>query len=114
MPRSKHALARSPQRRRIELQLHQLVHVAQHQHVAVELHDALIFGQAERRQLRPAVVEARVVGVVDRDFGEQVGDVLCGDATGGEGRETGGGEGVGVERDEGVGGIVLLEGVVEG
>lgn len=48
---------------------HELVHVLQDQHVAVELHDAVVLGQAEGGELAPAVVEARVVAVVARGLG---------------------------------------------
>ena len=55
--------------RRVEFHLHQLIHIVQDQHVAVQLHDAVIVLEGERCQLTPAVVEARVIGVVLRDLG---------------------------------------------
>jgi hypothetical protein len=78
------------------------------------LYDALILGQAKGCELRPAVVEAGVVGVVFLHGGKEVFDVLFGDAAGVEGGVAFGGKGVGVEGDEGVFGVVLFEGVVEG
>ena len=35
----------------VQRNIHQLIHVLQNQHIAVELHHALILRQAERRQL---------------------------------------------------------------
>lgn len=94
---------------------HELVHVLQDQHVAVELDDAVVLGQAEGGQLAPAVVEARVVAVVTgRLGGQQVLDLLVGDAAGVEGGEALGREGVGVEGHQRVCRLVLLERVVQG
>lgn len=99
----------------VELHGHELVHVVEDEHVAVELDDAVILGQAEGGQLAPAVVEARVVGVVlGRLGGEQVFDLLVGDAAGVEGVNAFLGEGLCVQGYERVGGFVLLEGVVQG
>lgn len=70
--------------------------------------------EGERCQLTPAVVEARVVGVVLRDLGQQVLDMFFGDAALIQGSVAFGGEGVGVERDEGVFAAVLFQAVVEG
>ena len=98
----------------VEVEVHQLVHVAQDQHIAVELDDAVILLEGEGRQLAPAVVEARVVCVVLGDLGQQVGDVLLRNAAGVEGGVALGGERVGVEGDERVLGAGLLEAVVEG
>lgn len=94
---------------------HELVHVLQDQHVAVELDDAVVLGQAEGGQLAPAVVEARVVAVVARRLGgQQVLDLLVRDAAGVEGGEALGREGVGVEGHQRVFRLVLLERVVQG
>jgi hypothetical protein len=68
MPRGKHSLPLPRHTRGIKLHLHQLIHILQHQHIAIELHDAIIFDQTERRQFRPAVVESRIVGIVDINF----------------------------------------------
>jgi hypothetical protein len=107
-------VALSTSTRRVEFHLHQLIHVVQDQHVAVQLHDAVIVLEGERCQLTPAVVEARVVGVVLRDLGQQVLDMFFGDAALIQGSVAFGGEGVGVERDEGVFAAVLFQAVVEG
>lgn len=99
----------------VEVHGHELVHVLQDEHVRVELDDTVILGEAEGGELGPAVVEARVIAVVLCGLGgEQVLDLLVGDAAGGEGVNALLGEGVGVEGDEGVGGFLLLEGVVQG
>jgi hypothetical protein len=97
----------------VQLEVHELVHVLECHHVAVELHDAVVFGEREGRELAPAVVEARVVGVIFLDGGEQVFDVLLGDAALVEGGVAFGWEGVGVQRYEGVFAAVLFERVVE-
>lgn len=114
MPRGKHAHAGAFLIRRIELHLHQLIHILQHQHIAVQLDHAIIFCQAEGRQLRPAVVEARVIGVVLADFRQQILDALRWDAARAQSGMPGFWEGVGVEGDERVGGVLLFERVVEG
>lgn len=108
------ALARPAHARRIQLQVHQLVHVLDDQHVAVQLHDALILHQRERGQLAPAVVEADVVGEVFRHRGEEVGHALLGDAARVERRVSVGWEGVRVQRHERVFRARLFEGVVQG
>lgn len=92
--------ARLAEGRRVEIEVHQLVHVAQHEHVGVELDDARVLGQREGRQLAPAVVEARVVGVVAALGGQQIRDVLRGDAAGAQGGVAFFGERVGVEGDQ--------------
>ena len=64
----------------IELKpVQQLVHVAQHEHIGVELDDAAVLGQAEGGEFGPAVVEAGVVGVVFACRREEVLDALVGD-----------------------------------
>lgn len=98
----------------VEGQVHELVHVAEDEHVGIELDDAGVLGQGKRGELGPAVIEARVVGVVAGLGGEEVGDALGGDAAGGEGGAPLLGELVGHEGDEGVFGVDLAEGVVEG
>jgi hypothetical protein len=52
----------------------------QAQHVAVQLNNPFILDQAERCQLAPAVIEARVVAEVLGRFGKQVWNSLLGDA----------------------------------
>lgn len=64
MTRSKHPLPGPRQLRRIELEIHQLVHILEGDHVAIQLDDALILDQREGGQFAPAVVEPHVVGVV--------------------------------------------------
>lgn len=98
----------------VEGEVHELVHVAEDEHVGVELDDAGVLDEGEGHELAPAVVEARVVGVVLAVGGEDVVDALGGDAAGLEGVVAGLGEGVCVEGDEGVFGVGGAEGVVEG
>lgn len=109
-----HSVALACCARRVKLQLHQLVHVLQHQHVAVELHYAIVLLERERCQLAPAVVESRVVCEVFLDLGQQVLDMLLGYAALIERFVALFGERVCVERDERVLGAVLLQAVVEG
>lgn len=100
----------------VERNVHELVHVAQHQHVRVELHDAVVLGQRKGGQLGKGVGEARVRGggkVARADGRVEVVDALRGDAPGGERGEAGGRKGVGVEGEERVCGLDLSEGVVE-
>lgn len=111
--RARLAGARLAEGRRVEVEVHQLVHVAQHKHVGVQLDDARVLGQREGRELAPAVVEARVVGVVAALSRQQVGDVLRGDAAGAQGGVAFFGERVGVEGDERVARLDALEGVVQ-
>lgn len=96
----------------VKLQIHQLVHVVQHQHVAIQLHDALIFKQGERPQLAPAVVEAGVVAVFLVDGREQVRDVSFGYTACVQRVVAFLGEFAGVQGYEGVFGADFLEGVV--
>lgn len=110
MTRRKDPVARTGQLGRIELQLHQLVHVAHHDHVAVELDDALKLDQREGRQLGPAVVEARVrpeVALPPRR--REPLDGPAGDAARRERRDARGWEGRRVERQERVPGLRAVE-----
>lgn len=100
VPRGENPLPLPRHARRIELHLHQLIHVLQRQHVRIQLHDSVILDEAEGRELAPAIVEAWVVGVVHVHFGEQVLDVLLGNAAALERGVPFGWEGVGVECDE--------------
>ena len=100
--------------RGVQLQVHELVHVLEDEHVRVELDDAGVLDEGEGRQLGPAVVEARVVGVVAALGGQQVGDLARGDPAGGEGGMALRGERAGGEGDEGILCADALEGVVEG
>lgn len=87
----------------VELELHELVHVTEDEHVRVELDDAGVLRQGKGGELAPAVVEARVVGVVAALCREEVLDALGGDAAALESGEALGGEGVCVEGNKGVG-----------
>lgn len=98
----------------VELKRHELVHVAPHQHVRVELDDSGVLVEREGRQLRPAVVEARVVAVVLPLRRQQVLNALGRNAARGQGGQARGGKTVGVEGDQGVLGFVLLQREVEG
>lgn len=64
MTSCKHTLPRPRQLRGIELEIHQLVHIVERDHVAIQLDDALILDQREGGQFAPAVVEPHVIGVV--------------------------------------------------
>lgn len=68
MARCKYPVALASGTRWIQLQLHQLIHVLQHHHVAVELDNPVILFQREWRQFTPAIIEARVISevLVDR------------------------------------------------
>ena len=110
---SKDPLPLPTQARRVKLEIHQLIHVLQDQHVAVKLHHAVILYQAERRQLGPAVVEARVCRVILPLLREQILSPLLGDAAGFEHSMAFRGEGIGAEHHEGVFGAVFLEAVVQ-
>lgn len=114
MSRRKNPLPLPQHLRPIKLHLHQLVHIMPHQHIAIQLYHALILHQTKRRELRPAVVEARVGAVVFAILGQQVCDFLRGDTACFEDRMAFGGKGVGVECDEGVFRVVRFEAVVEG
>jgi hypothetical protein len=96
MARGEHPVAFASRTRRIQFHFHQLVHILQHQHVTVELNYPVILFQRERRQLTPAIIEARVVGVVLLDRRQQVLDMLLGNAALIEGLVAFGREGVGV------------------
>lgn len=108
------SIAGLAERRGVEVEGHELVHVAEGEHVRVELDDARVLREGEGNELAPAVVEARVVGVVLAGCREEVFDALGGDAAGLEGGEAGLGEGVCVEGDKRVFGGDGAEGVVEG
>ena len=101
------------QLRPIQHHFHQLIHILHDQHITVELHDPIVFHQTERGQFRPAIVEARIIGIVLSRLGEQVLDALLGDPARFESGVAFGGKGVGVECNEGVFGVVLFEGEVE-
>ena len=74
--------------RSIELNLHKLVHFPHHHHVAVQLNNPVIFLQRERCEFAPAIVEARVVGEIFVNGGQEVFDSLFGYLTDVEGAVT--------------------------
>lgn len=98
---------------RVEFEVHQLVHVLQHEHVAVQLHDAIVLHEGERRQFAPAVVEARIIAVVLLHGRLQVGDVPLGDATAVESGVAFCGKGVRVQSDQRVLGLDTSQSVLE-
>lgn len=100
--------------RRIKLQVHQLIHVAQDHHVRVEADDARKLRELEHDELGPAVVETGVLVVAFAGPGTEERDRQGGDPAGREGRERGRGERGGVEGQEGVLGVDGAEGVGEG
>ena len=108
-----HPVTLALQTGRIELQLHQLVHVSHHQHVAIELHHTVILDQREGRQLAPAIVEPWVLIVVFLYAGKEVCDALFRDPSSLKGTVALFGKGVGVERNEGVFATLLLERMIE-
>lgn len=114
VPRCKNSLSLPRHARRIELQLHQLIHILERQHIRIQLHDSVIFDEAERREFAPAIVEAGVVGIIYVHFGEQVLDVLLWNSSSIESGMSFGREGVGVECDKRIFRFHGFEGVVEG
>lgn len=99
----------------VEFHGHELVHVLQDEHVRVELDDAVILHERKGGELGPAVVEARVVGVVLCGLcGQEILDLLVGDAARLEGVDAFLGEGVCVKGHKRVGRVVFFEGVVQG
>ena len=113
MSRRKYFISLSAHLRPIQFHLHQLIHILHHQHIAIQLHNPVIFHQTKRCQFGPAIVEARIIGIVLSRLGEQVLDALLGDPARFESGVAFGGKGVGVECNEGVFGVVLFEGEVE-
>lgn len=111
--RREHLWALACRARRIQLHLHKLIHVLQHQHIRVQLYHTVIFGQREWRKLAPAVVEARVVCVVLVHLRKQIRDILLRDAAPVECLMPFLRERVCVERDKRVLGALLLQAVVE-
>lgn len=114
MARSEHFLALPFQLRPIEFHLHQLVHILQDQHVAVQLNHAVVLYQTERGQFGPAVIEPGVIAVVDVDFWEQVLDALFWDSTRLESSMAFGRERIRIESNERVFGADFLEGEIKG
>jgi len=111
--RGKHPVALAFHAWRVELQVHQLVHIPKYEHVAIELDDAPKLRQVEGRKFAPAVIETRVVTVVLGRFGEQVRDAHRWDAALIQCRKTIGRERISVQGDERVAGALFLEGIVK-
>ena len=63
----------------IKLNIHELVHVPQDKHIAVQLHHSLVLGQREWSQLAPAVIKPRVLAEVLLCGGNEIFDVFLGD-----------------------------------
>jgi hypothetical protein len=78
------------------------------------LDDPFIFDEAEGCEFAPAIVEARIVGIVFSDFGKEIFDPLFGDSARFQSDMSFRWEGIGVESDEGIFGVVFFQGVVEG
>lgn len=79
------------------------------------MHNAVVLGKGKCGELGKCISEARIGREVARAGrrGEVV-DTLRGNAPGGEGSEPSGGKGVGIQREERIGGLDLDEGVVQG
>jgi hypothetical protein len=114
MTRGKDSLPLAAYFWRIQFHLHQLIHVLQSHHIAVELHDSFIFDEAEGCKLAPAIVEARIIGIVFPDFREEIFDALFWDSARFQSGVPLWWEGIGVESNEGIFGVLFFEGVVEG
>ena len=83
--------------RRVQLQVHELVHVFENEHVAIKLYDAVIFGQGEGCEFAPAIIETSVIAIVFVYRWEKIVDPLLGDLADVEGVVAFCREGVGVE-----------------
>lgn len=75
----KHSISLPRHLWRIQLQIHQFIHILQDQHVAIKLYQSIILGHGEGNQLSPAVVEARIVAVVFLHRRLKIIDFLMGD-----------------------------------
>lgn len=94
-------------RPRVELNLHQLIHIPPHENISIQTDHALILLQRKRNQLRPCLGEAWVLGVFARARGCLVRDPLRLDTAGLEDFQPFWWEGGGVESDEGVAGALV-------
>ena len=97
----------------IKLNVHELVHVSQDKHVAIQLHHSLVLGQREWSQLAPAVIKSRVLAEVLLCGGNKIFDVFFGDVANVESFVPFFWEAVRVERYQRVAGAVLFEGKVQ-
>ncbi len=109
----KHSISFPLHTRWIELQLHQLVHVLKHHHVAVQLHYPIILDEREWGELTPAIIEASIVAVVFVHRREEVIDSLLWDFADVQGLMTLLWEVVGVESNERVFRSMFLQRVIE-
>ena len=100
--------------RSIELNLHKLIHIPHHHHIAIQLDNPVIFLQGKRRELAPAVVESRVVCEIFMNGRKEVFDTLLGDFTDVKSTVTLWGKCVGVKGNERVLRAMLFERVVKG
>ena len=100
--------------RSIKLKIHKLIHVPHHHHIAVQLHDSVVFLQRKWRELAPAVVKARVVGEIFMDGWKKVFDSLLGNFTNIKSMMTFRGECVGIEGNQRVFRAMAFERIIEG
>lgn len=113
MARCKHSISLPCQLWSIQLDIHELVHILKHQHIAIQLHHPIELCQAEWREFTPAIVESWVIAIIDVYRGQQVQNVTRWDGASFQGGMAFSREGVGVESYERVLGAGFLEGVVE-
>jgi hypothetical protein len=102
------------QSRGIKVHLHQFIHILHGQHVAIQLHHSIILHQTERCQFGPAIVEARVSGVVLAILREKVLDALLGNSPSFESGMSLSWKRIGVECYEWVLGFMFFKAVVQG
>ena len=113
MTSRKYLISLSLSVRSIELDFHKFVHVLHNHHVAVQLNNPVVFLQRERGEFAPAIVEARVVGEIFVNGGQEVLDSLLGYPTDIEGAVTFWRERIRVEGDEGVLRAILLKRIIK-
>jgi hypothetical protein len=109
----KDPVAGSIHSRRIELNIHQFVHVPENKHIAVQLYDSVILREGKRRHLAPAIVEAGIFAKVLCGGWKQVLDMLLGYASSIECGVSFGRESICIQRYKGICRFGLLEAVVE-
>lgn len=65
MARSENPLSRvAIVARWIELDVHQFIHILEHEHVAVQLHNSLVLNQRKWREFAPAIIESRIIAKI--------------------------------------------------
>lgn len=114
MSRRKHPIPIATHSRRIQLNVHQLIHILQNHHIAIQLYNTLILHQRKLRKLAPAIIEPRIIRVVLMDRGNKIRNPPLHYTPGIEGCMAVGREGVRVEDEEGVLGVGFSERVLEG